>query len=407
MASAVSTHIKRLILPVYVPMMFLSAGVSAPVAGFPQYLGALGAPIAVIGVIVSLTGIGNLIADLPGGLILSRGHIRPVMIACYITALAAAVGLAFTRSLPLVAILVLVAGALRSVVITAMMTYVRLTVPSAVRGRALSIVGGSFRLGALIGTLGGGILADRAGLPVAFLLRAACIAASVTALVLGPDRSVGLSGPPVAPGIRGQAASIARGMKGRWSTVFSVGTGVMILTVLRASRRFALPLWGDALSLNVATIGAIISAGAFMDLLLFIPAGVVMDRAGRKVAGSITIAVFSAGLLILPLSHGVSGFVIASLLMGLGNGFGAGINMTFGTDLAPRSGASAFLGLWRLFGDVGMSAGPAMVGAVAAALGLSASMLVTAGIGAVGLFVLAVLAPETLHRGTPDPPRET
>ena len=73
----VRVHLKRLILPVYTPMFLLSAGVTAPVAAFPQYLGGLGASLAVIGLVVSLQGIGNLISDLPGGIILARVRLRP------------------------------------------------------------------------------------------------------------------------------------------------------------------------------------------------------------------------------------------------------------------------------------------------------------------------------------------
>jgi len=268
----------------------------------------------------------------------------------------------------------------------------------------LSTVGGSFRAGGLIGPVVGGLLVDSFGLPWTFVLRAACLAGCVAAVVLSPDRSVGVPKTESKPGFREQASLVADGMQGRWFALITVGSAVMILSLLRAARSIALPLWGDALSLSATTIGLIISAGTAMDFLLFVPAGMIMDRAGRKVAASICIGVFSVGLLLLPLSTGLAGFVIASMVIGLGNGFGAGINMTLGTDLAPRNAVSAFLGLWRLFGDVGKSAGPAVVGTIGAAIGLSASLFVTAGIVAVGLIVMVFVAPETLHLADGDGP---
>ncbi|MCK4515212.1 MAG: MFS transporter [Spirochaetaceae bacterium] len=407
MRPGASVHLKRLILPIYLPMFLLSAGISAPVAGFPQYLGGLGASLAIVGLVVSLQGIGNLISDLPGGMILTRMRLRPVMIVCYLTAAGASIGLSLTSNLVVIGALVLVSGTMISVIVTAMMTYVRLTVPATSRGRTLSTVGGSFRAGGLIGPVVGGLLVDSFGLPWTFVLRAVCLAGSVAAVMLSPDRSVGVPKTEFKPGLRKQASLVADGMKGRWFALITVGSAVMILSLLRAARRFALPLWGDALSLNVTTIGLIISAGSAMDFLLFVPAGMIMDRAGRKVAASICIGVFSVGLLLLPLSTGLAGFVIASMVIGLGNGFGAGINMTLGTDLAPRNAVSAFLGLWRLFGDVGKSAGPAVVGMIAAAVGLSASLFVTAGIGAVGLILMALIAPETLHLADGDGPGDS
>ena len=90
------------------------------------------------------------------------------------------------------------------------------------------------------------------------------------------------------------------------------------------------------------------------------------------------------------------------MLIGLGNGFGAGINMIFGTDLAPRNAASAFIGLWRLFSDVGQTLGPVLVGALASATGLAGSLYIIAGVGAIGLFVMIFVAPETLHLARQD-----
>jgi MFS family permease len=399
MRPGVATHLKRLILPVYLPMFLLSTGISAPIAAFPQYLAGLGASLATIGVIVSLRGIGNLISDLPGGMILSRGRLRPVMIVSFLVSGCAGLGLAFTHSIAVIGMLRLVTGFANSIVITAMMTYVRLTIPANVRGRALSMAGGSMRIGLLVAPVLGGFLIDRFGMPYAFLLRTACTLGAVGALMRSPDKSVGVPRTENKPGIREQAALVGEGMKGRWFAVSTVGTAVLLLSILRATRALALPLWGDALSLNATTIGAILSAGAIMDILLFVPAGMIMDRAGRKVAASICIGVFAVGLLLLPFTRGLAGFVIVSMIVGLGNGFGAGINMTLGTDLAPQKAVSSFLGLWRLFGDIGQSVGPALVGAIAAAVGLSASLFVTAGIGAVGLLVMAFVAPETLHMG--------
>ena len=129
----------------YLPMFLLSFGFSAPVAGFPQYLSSLGASLAGVGLIISLAGVGNLMADLPGGMILGRARLRSVMIVSFVAAAAASVGIAVTHDVVIIGFLRLVTGTMTSVVVTAIMTYVRLTVPASSRGRALSLVGGSFR----------------------------------------------------------------------------------------------------------------------------------------------------------------------------------------------------------------------------------------------------------------------
>jgi sugar phosphate permease len=200
------------------------------------------------------------------------------------------------------------------------------------------------------------------------------------------------------PAKAAQGTTIARlreGLQGQAFKLSTVGFAIFTLMLLRAARQIIMPLWGDALGLSPAVIGQVMSASAAIELLVVLPAGHVMDKAGRKVAASLCTGVFAAGVMLLPLSSATLGFVLFGLVIGIGNGFGSGINMTIGTDLAPDQAIGEFLGLWRLFGDVGAAIGPSVVGAVAAVLTLPAALVVTGSIGMVGAFVMAFIAPET------------
>jgi MFS family permease len=410
MQAGIAIHIKRLIMPVYAPMILVSLGISAPVAAFPQYLAGLGATVAVVGVVISLRGVGNMVSDLPGGLILGRVRLRIVVQTAMLIAAMAAAAMALVKSVVVIAALTLVTGTMTSVVVTAMMTYVRIVVPADSRGRALSLTGGAVRVGALIGPIAGGVLADLWGVPAAIGLRAASFLAALLVFAASPDRGIGAPGrAPAEPGGRSasepakrprgvlaaQIRAIGAGLKGRGWAFATVGFAILMLQLLRASRTIVLPLWGDRLGMSATIIGSVMSIGAALELVLFVPSGIIMDRAGRKVAAGLCIGIFSAGVLTLAFAGSMSGFILASLLIGLGNGFGAGINMTIGTDLAPSGAVSEFLGLWRLFGDIGVSAGPAIVGSIATAGGLPMAIVATAILGLSGLVVL-LFSPETL-----------
>ena len=377
-------------------MLLLAIGITAPTPAFPQYLTGLGASVAIIGLVISLRGVGNMIADIPGGVILGRVPIRFVAITAFGVAAVASVGIALARSVAVIGLLTLVLGSMTAVVATAMMTYVRSAMPAQSRGRALSLVGGSMRIGSLIGPAVGGILADAFGVPATFVLRSICMAAALLSVALSPDRSVRVARSQ-RPSTRTQAREVRRGLSGRWMALATVGFSIFVLMLLRASRSIILPLVGDRLGLTATTIGAVISAGAALDLVMFVPAGIIMDRAGRKLAASLCIGIFAVALLLLANVSTVVAFVLVSLLIGLGNGLGSGINMTLGTDLAPASAVSAFLGAWRLFGDVGQAVGPVIIGAVATAASLPVAILSTGVLGFVGLAVMVFLAPETLH----------
>lgn len=381
-------RIKPLLLPVYVPLLALSSGMSSVLPGLPQYLGELGATVAIVGVVMSLRGVGNLVGDVPGGILVSRVGIRPVMRWMLALGVAANLLVCFISNLILIAVSMLLTGIALAVSVLGIMAFVRLSSDGEYRGRALALAGGVLRIGALLGPIVGGLLADRLGMQWVFGVRALMFAIALVSASTGIDaRDESHRSEPHRP--------LAVALKGRYFALATVGFGMLMLMLLRASRDIILPLWGGRLALSVTTIGAVMSAAAAVDLVMFPLAGIVSDRAGRKVSSSLCIGLFALGVLLLPLSGGVPGFVLVGLLIGAGNGFGAGINMTLGTDLAPDGAVGSFLGLWRLFGDVGVMLGPAIVGGLAGAIGLSAALVATGGLGMLGMLVMATIAPET------------
>ena len=58
--------------------------------------------------------------------------------------------------------------------------------------------------------------------------------------------------------------------------------------------------------------------------------------------------------------------------------------MTLGADTAPVDGRAQYLGGWRLCGDIGVSGGPVLVGALAAVAPLAVACVVMGGLTAAG-----------------------
>jgi MFS family permease len=81
------------------------------------------------------------------------------------------------------------------------------------------------------------------------------------------------------------------------------------------------------------------------------------------------------------------GLTVAAVIIGLGNGWGSGLAMTLGADLAPVASRSVFIGFWMVLTDLGSLAGPSLV-STGAILGLPVGIV---GIGAVGLGASALL----------------
>lgn len=405
--------IRSFILPIYLPMVSLATALFAVLPGLPAYLGGIGAPVALVGTVVALRGLGTLVADLPAGVLLARlGERRIILLAGSILT-AAMVALAALPVLIPTAIAVFAVGAATATFALGMQSYVRSTTVTRQRGKALSSVGGSLRIGALIGPAIGGVISGRLGMSWTFVFSAVCgsLALLLVARFLRREDLPQNERPDASDESSHNATGLAESLTvyRRLLTrpvpgMYAVGAAVLALSILRASREFVLPLWGGHIGLGVETIGYVMSAGAVFDLLLFVPAGLIMDRHGRKVAASLCIGLFSLGLALLPFTSGLYGFAAAAAFVGIANGLGSGINLTLGSDLAPADQPGHFLGLWRLFGDVGATLGPNIIGAVAALLALPAAIGAVAALGLVGTGVMLFVAPETSRHASRNSP---
>jgi MFS family permease len=136
-------------------------------------------------------------------------------------------------------------------------------------------------------------------------------------------------------------------------------------------------------------------------MTLFYPVGIVMDRFGRKWAGVPCLVMVSVGLIVIPFTRDFVALLLAGLLIGFGNGLGAGINMTLGSDFSPRGRRAEFLGAWRLIADVGSVSGPLLIAAITSAVSLAAAGFLAAAIGVTGAGILGWFVPETLLQPEP------
>jgi len=131
-------------------------------------------------------------------------------------------------------------------------------------------------------------------------------------------------------------------------------------------------------------------------MTLFYPAGWLMDNFGRKYAIVPSILIQAMGMALLPLTSTFAGLMVATCVIGFGNGIGSGTMMTLGADLAPPAERSEFLGAWNLIGDGGVTLGPILVGGVADLLVLPAAAIALAACGAAAGVIFARLVPEPM-----------
>lgn len=276
--------------------------------------------------------------------------------------------------------------------------YIARAAPISQRGKALSMFGGINRLGIFAGPAIGGFLTDFAGINVTFAVSGLLAGAAMVMSILFLR---GMEPPTGKFGTKARWRLVGQGMRSHAAEMSAAATAQTLGQMIRAGRLLIIPLWGAHLGLDAAQIGTVVTVGAVIDVSLFVPAGWLMDRFGRKVAAVPSFSLMAIGIGLIPFTHDFLTLMLASMVIGLGNGLGAGLMMTLGADLAPPGATGEFLGIWRLIGDMGAVFGPLAVGLVAASVGLAGGAWVLAVAGALAVFTLAVLVQET-RRGPLD-----
>lgn len=358
--------LRPILLPAYGPTAFASVGTGATLPVLALSVRDLGGGVGGAAFVVALLGIGQLVADLPAGALAARvGEQRALKLAC--VGQAAAMGMCwFAPNVWAFGAAVFVLGTANAVFGLARQAYLTEAVPVQMRARALSTLGGVHRIGVFAGPfLGAGMMALW-GLGAAYAVGLVAGLLALLILYLTPDIAAGLS----SAGTAQPQPSVFSVLNRHRQVLLTVGLGVLVIAAVRQSRNVILPLWGEAIGLDAATTALVFGISGGVDMLLFYPAGWVMDRWGRLMVALPALALMGAGLILVPLTGTFWQLTWVGVVLGLGNGISAGIVMTLGADFSPRLGRSQFLGGWRLMSDTGIALGPAAVSAVVALMSL-------------------------------------
>jgi MFS family permease len=384
-----SFSLRRIAVSAFGPSLLFGLGEGAILPVIPLSARDLGASVPIAALIVTLIGIGSLISNIPASLItMHRGERWAIVAAAVWCALAMAL-CAWTTHLGVFALGAFMIGMSQAVFSLARQSYLTDAVPVAYRARAMSTLGGAMRVGLFIGPFLAALTIHRFGLTGAYgigigaLAVAAVVAARIPDLVLDP-----LASGVAAAGVAAAAApatlrSIVRDHRRLFVTL---GIGVMLVSAVRATRQAVIPLWADHLGLPPSVAALIYGLAGGVELLVFYPAGQVMDRKGRRWVAVPSMIIMGLPLLLMPFTQGAGTLLLAAAVVGFGNGIGSGMVMTLGADHAPRAGRAHFLGVWRLMSDIGASCGPALLSVLAATLTLGA------GIAFTGLIAFAAAA---------------
>ncbi len=422
--------LRRIAVSAFGPSLLFGLGEGAILPVIPLQARELGASVPQAALIVTLIGIGSLISNIPASHItLHRGERWAIVAAAVWCALAMAL-CARTDHLGLFALGSFMVGMSQAVFSLARQSYLTDAVPVDFRARALSMLGGVMRIGMFIGPFIAAVAIHRWGLTAAYgvgiaaLVVAAVVAARIPDLEAAPPAGAdpaeaGPDGAPTAAPSAALTATLSTALAPPAAPVTpplgtilrdhrhvftTLGIGVTLVSAVRATRQAVIPLWADHLGLAPAVASLIYGLAGGIDMLVFYPAGKVMDQHGRRWVAVPSMLLMGAALLLMPLTRGAGTLLLAASVIGFGNGISSGMIMTLGADHSPRAGRAHFLGVWRLLSDIGSTCGPALLSALAATLSLGAGIAVTGLVAFAAAAQLAYWIPRAGSRASREAP---
>lgn len=379
--------LRRIAVPAFGPSTLWSIGNGAILPVIALSARELGASVGVAALFVGIAAASELLFAVPAGIVVDRFGERRALILAGLGDAGACVLAFLAPNLSVLAVALALMGPTGAVFLLARQSYLTAAAPVPIRARAMSTLGGVTRIGYFIGPLiGAPVVAawgPAGGYAVAAIggLAAAAIAVFSSDLVVEESESAK---------VKVRLGTVVR----ENARVFlTVGIGVIAIGLARSARVVAVPLWAEHIGLSAAQTSLTFAAAFAVEVLLFYPAGSIMDRFGRVWVAVPVAAVLGICLLVLPLTNSLVGVAAVSVAMGVGNGLGSGIVMTLGADAAPERGRATFLGVWRLISLVGHNGAAVVIGAVAA--------VATIGVASIAVGSLAIIGGAWLARWVP------
>ena len=372
----------------------LEFGAVVPVIAL--YARSFGVTQSAIGLAIAIYGLARFLVALPagqlgdrlgrrtalaaGGLVTAAGN----LLCAYAPSYGAFVGARFVAG----------AGAALQIVLADITTPAR-------RGRVMAIYQGVFLFAVGIGPWPGGLLAERFGLQAPFVVYAVTgVVVSALAWLLVPDtRSFwtpagAQAGDPRLPPFVVQI----RVLMGRLGFVLVSLVG-FVNAVARTGAMFnVIPILArDRLALSTDRIGLGLALASVVGLALAYPAGMLVDRYGRKTVIVPATVMAGVSLILFVLAPSDAWFLVGCVAWSAAAGVSGAAPATYAADVAPAGMNAAAISGYRMLSDLGYVIGPIALGAAADLFGADATLGVTALLLVVVSLVFWRLAPESFR----------
>ena len=380
------TLLRKEILAVCAVVFLADTVAGTLLATFSLYAASLGASVALVGLLTSLTGLTSLVSSLPVGIVSDRvGRTRVLCLGMSGMALAMLL-FAAAPSAPLLIPGRLLFGVAMVATFWIAAAFLGDVVTGRERGVAFGLLTTAMGLGFTLGSLLGGEISERFGMRAAYLLAAAigALGALIVFTVLGIHRSTH-STSTTRPSWRA-SLTVARErpllLAGAASLLSALASGGAVLTIF--------PLYAASLGLAAGTIGAMFAIRALTSTLIRLPSGALIAAfgGGRVMVGALLIELIA--VIGIGTASGYGPLLFWLALEGLAYGAFLTSSQAYVAENSVEASRGAAIGFYAMTGGIGNTLAPLLLGIVASLLGLGAVFFVTGGIG-IGVLAIAGL----------------
>ena len=289
-----------------------------------------------------------------------------------------------------------VAGAGAALVLTTgLIVLADISTPSN-RGRMMSVYQGVFIFAVGIGPFPGGLLATHWGLAAPFFAYAATsLLASIVAWLAIPETR------PARPAGELESAEVSFRVQLRLLTVHPGFLLVSLIAFVNAVARTGalfniIPILArDRLALDPDRIGFGLALASVVGLALAYPAGVLVDRYGRKIIIVPSTILSGVSLVLFLTAPTYAWFLVACAAWSVAMGISGAAPAAYAADTAPGGMNAAALSTYRMLADLGYVVGPIALGLAADLAGASAALASAAVMLTAVALLFARFAPET------------
>jgi len=371
----------------------LGFGTIVPVIAL--YARSFGVSQSAIGLAIAAYGLARFLVAVPAGQLADRSGRRAALATGGVVTAVGNLLCAYAPTFPAFVAARFVAGAGATLVLTTGLIVVADISTPAQRGRAMATYQGVFLFAVGVGPFPGGVLAAHFGLRAPFLVYAvAGVAGAILAWLVIPEtrrtRTTAdtVPTPPFLEQIR----------------MFMGGRGFVLVSLVSFTNAVArtgglfnvIPVLArDRLSLSTDRLGFGLALASLTGLVLTYPAGILVDRYGRKAVIVPSTVISGIALLMFLRAPSYAWFLAACVVWSMAMGVSGAAPAAYAADVAPPGMNAAAMSTFRMLSDLGYVVGPIVLGLAADAVGANATLAATAALLVIVGAVFLRWAPET------------